>query len=382
MQYTADEFNYADVPRPFKNPYYTRQLQGQGGKRNKSLKQILALERERVDRLLEDRKQRVLAAVAEEHGAGPAEGMQVDGAEEGAQRTPEDEARAAETERRLQEAFHEVVSYASVEAPPSLMPQKRYCDVTGLDAKYTDPKSTLRYHNPEVYDVLRTFQPAVIQAYLAASLNQAAPNARRRRVHLQLVHEIKQGQVFRRFQVPRIESLSHADRVCALARPSPIGEDQTWSHPQYIMRRILQLFMDSKLSKKVLFCVGTDSPFLTDDLFLRYELIGTPRDPRNPPRAIWTFISPSPRTDLHTFVDGQPLNHQGQLRDGSAPAQRVEWMLEIDVLGQPLIAWRVVFSREYADARTRAPGGGICQAGGCDAGGAGDDREAGGTGGD
>ncbi|BGP40110.1 chromatin-remodeling complex subunit ies6 [Rhodotorula kratochvilovae] len=340
MQYTADEFNYADVPRPFKNPYYSRQLQGQGGKRNKSLKQILALERERVDRLLEDRKQRVLAAVAEEHGAAPAEGMQVDGAEEGAQRTPEDEARAAETERRLQEAFHEVVSYASVEAPPSLMPQKRYCDVTGLDAKYTDPKSTLRYHNPEVYDVLRTFQPAVIQAYLAVR---------------------GQGVVL---------------------RPSPIGEDQTWSHPQYIMRRILQLFMDSKLSKKVLFCVDTDSPFLTDDLFLRYELIGTPRDPRNPPRAIWTFISPSPRTDLHTFVDGQPLNHQGQLRDGSAPAQRVEWMLEIDVLGQPLIVWRVVFSREYADARTRAPGGGICQAGGCDAGGAGDDREAGGTGGE
>lgn len=36
-----------------------------------------------------------------------------------------------------------------------------------LQAKYTDPKSTLRYHNPEVYDILRTFQPAVIQAYLA-----------------------------------------------------------------------------------------------------------------------------------------------------------------------------------------------------------------------
>ena len=42
--------------------------------------------------------------------------------------------------------------------PPSRPPSQ---------AKYTDPKSTLRYHNPEVYDVLRTFQPAVIQAYLA-----------------------------------------------------------------------------------------------------------------------------------------------------------------------------------------------------------------------
>ncbi|GAA6053820.1 hypothetical protein JCM3770_003052 [Rhodotorula araucariae] len=164
QQYTADEFNYADIPRPFKNPYYTRQLQGQGGKRNKSLKQILSLERERVDRVLEDRKQRVLAAIAEEQGAPAATAMQVDSTEQAMQ---EDEACAADTERRLQEAFHEVVSYASVEAPPSLMPPKRYCDVTGLDAKYTDPKSMLRYHNPEVYDVLRTFQPAVIQAYLA-----------------------------------------------------------------------------------------------------------------------------------------------------------------------------------------------------------------------
>lgn len=72
-----------------------------------------------------------------------------------------------------------------------MLPQKRYCDITGLEvsplphlveflfcpdeteapprgqAKYQDPRSTLRYHNAKVYEVLRTFQPAVIQAYLA-----------------------------------------------------------------------------------------------------------------------------------------------------------------------------------------------------------------------
>jgi hypothetical protein len=37
------------VPKPFKNPHYS--VKAAGGKRNKSLKQILALERERVDRL-------------------------------------------------------------------------------------------------------------------------------------------------------------------------------------------------------------------------------------------------------------------------------------------------------------------------------------------
>ncbi|CEQ39693.1 SPOSA6832_01247, partial [Sporobolomyces salmonicolor] len=64
-------------------------------------------------------------------------------------------------------SFTDPTSHASVEAPPSLMPQKKYCDVTGLEAKYVDPKSTLRYHNPEVYEVIKSFQPAVIQAYLA-----------------------------------------------------------------------------------------------------------------------------------------------------------------------------------------------------------------------
>ncbi|GAA5937575.1 hypothetical protein JCM3775_001274 [Rhodotorula graminis] len=170
--YTADEFNFADAPRPFRNPNYSRPGQGAGqGKRNKSLKQILALERERVDRLLEDRKLRVLASIDEDLGPAPTPAqdadMQGEGTAAAREPTEADIARAAETERRLQDAFQEVISYASIEAPPSLLPQKRYCDVTGLEAKYTDPKSTLRYHNPEVYDVLRTFQPAVIQAYLA-----------------------------------------------------------------------------------------------------------------------------------------------------------------------------------------------------------------------
>ncbi|GAA5863543.1 hypothetical protein JCM3774_006518 [Rhodotorula dairenensis] len=141
---TAEELSFADAPRPFKNPYYAHRTAAGGGgaKRTKALKQIMTLERDRVDALLEQKKAQVLA-------------------EAGAESDP------ADTEVRLQQAFQQVVSFASVEAPPSLMPQKRYCDITGLEAKYQDPRSTLRYHNAEVYEVLRTFQPAVIQAYLA-----------------------------------------------------------------------------------------------------------------------------------------------------------------------------------------------------------------------
>ncbi|GAA5915086.1 hypothetical protein JCM5296_000263 [Sporobolomyces johnsonii] len=161
---TADDLSYADLARPFKNPHAVRAQTGGAGKRNKSLKQILVMERERVDRVLEGKKRRV------DEGEGEGEGMDVDQEQElggkgkGKKRERE---REREREERLQEAFGEVVSYASVEAPPSLMPQKKYCDVTGLEAKYVDPKSTLRYHNPEVYEVIKSFQPAVIQAYLA-----------------------------------------------------------------------------------------------------------------------------------------------------------------------------------------------------------------------
>jgi hypothetical protein len=84
----------------------------------------MALERERVDQLLEAKKQQLVA------GAGD------------------------DAEAQLQQAFHQVVScesspwkrlsfsdpadvvpppVASVEAPPSLLPQKRYCDITGLE---------------------------------------------------------------------------------------------------------------------------------------------------------------------------------------------------------------------------------------------------------
>ncbi|GAA5988243.1 hypothetical protein JCM11641_002098 [Rhodosporidiobolus odoratus] len=153
---TADDFNYANSPRPFKNPYYTRGAATIGTRKNKALKQILSLERDKVDRLLEERKTAALASIDDELG------MEMD---------DEDEARKEERRRRreevVQQVMQDVVSYASVEAPPSLLPQKRYCDVTGLEARYVDPKSTLRYHNPEIYEILKTFQPAVIQAYLA-----------------------------------------------------------------------------------------------------------------------------------------------------------------------------------------------------------------------
>lgn len=58
------------------------------------------------------------------------------------------------------------VTYTNIESAPSLAPQRRYCDITGLNAPYTDPKTRLRYHNSEVFAVIRGFQQGVAEQYL------------------------------------------------------------------------------------------------------------------------------------------------------------------------------------------------------------------------
>ncbi len=60
------------------------------------------------------------------------------------------------------------VTYTNIESAPSLHPahQKHYCDITGLPAPYTDPKTRLRYHNKEVFGVVRGLGQGVAEKYL------------------------------------------------------------------------------------------------------------------------------------------------------------------------------------------------------------------------
>jgi INO80 complex subunit C len=62
------------------------------------------------------------------------------------------------------------VTYTNIESAPSLHPahSKHYCDITGLPAQYTDPKTRLRYHDKEVFGVVRTLPQGVAENYLAA----------------------------------------------------------------------------------------------------------------------------------------------------------------------------------------------------------------------
>lgn len=60
------------------------------------------------------------------------------------------------------------VTWTNIESAPSLHPaqQKRYCDITGLPASYTDPKTRLRYHDKEVFRVIQSLAQGVPESYL------------------------------------------------------------------------------------------------------------------------------------------------------------------------------------------------------------------------
>ncbi|KZT34904.1 hypothetical protein SISSUDRAFT_991166, partial [Sistotremastrum suecicum HHB10207 ss-3] len=129
----AETLSYLNEPRPFKNPYYTKNI----NRRAKSLKVVLNAEKER--QRLEREKLR-----AEREAK-----MAVDGAEP---EQPEEEA----------------PTYMSIEAPPSIMPQRHYCDITGLEAPYTDPVTQLRYHDKSVYELIKGLNASAARDYLSA----------------------------------------------------------------------------------------------------------------------------------------------------------------------------------------------------------------------
>lgn len=128
-QYTADDFSFADAPRPFKNPHFQRNAAT--GKRTKTLKQVLALEKERVDGVLEASKAAgAVGSVSREVVSG-----------ESALRSFQWRMwRGSSRCIALADYWEKLTPFpllaaSTVEAPPSLMPQKRYCDVTGLEVR-------------------------------------------------------------------------------------------------------------------------------------------------------------------------------------------------------------------------------------------------------
>ncbi|XP_072961783.1 protein EIN6 ENHANCER [Typha angustifolia] len=58
-------------------------------------------------------------------------------------------------------------NYLNIESPPSMYPSKKYCDITGFEAPYVDPRTNLRYANPDVFKRIRMLPDEYVQRYLA-----------------------------------------------------------------------------------------------------------------------------------------------------------------------------------------------------------------------
>lgn len=164
----ASDLSIAGVELPFKvRPYATES----NSRRNKTLKQIINNERdEKLQKAGIDARGKKRTATPKrqrlDDGSIPAEGT----AEAGENPATEETV----PERQVPTCACLLLTDTSVEAPPSLLPRKKYCDVTGLKGNYTDPKSRLHYHSAEVYGIIKGFVrlptnqgPGADNAYLA-----------------------------------------------------------------------------------------------------------------------------------------------------------------------------------------------------------------------
>lgn len=212
-----DRLSYADAPRPFKSASFVSRLPSRTATSSstsvrKNAKQILALERERylggdgflsaqhvamrkrgekielgkkkkgvakkgnIQNLLKGKMKRDAEETPGTQEQTPAESrmtsegttptleededMDMDQKERPAVQAPPSDSGDGRSKK-------EIVTYLTPTAPPSLLPPKKYCDITGLHASYTDPRTKLRYKGLDVWHVVRALGPGGDQAYLS-----------------------------------------------------------------------------------------------------------------------------------------------------------------------------------------------------------------------
>ncbi|KAF9894453.1 chromatin-remodeling complex subunit ies6 [Aspergillus nanangensis] len=167
-QRLLDSLDIAPVVRPFRNPAWKPSQ-----RRNKNVKQLLS------ENMRKEASQMATQANSGATTPLPTTGyVSTDGSQTPAEPVPRSSniAEAAQNlstlvlEKNARATFPSgpAVTYTNIEAAPSLRPsqQTHYCDITGLTAPYTDPKTRLRYHDKEVFAVIRTLGQGVPESYL------------------------------------------------------------------------------------------------------------------------------------------------------------------------------------------------------------------------
>ena len=56
--------------------------------------------------------------------------------------------------------------FSSIDAPPSFLPAKKYSDISGLEAVYTDPQTKLNYACTEEFCEIRKLPSDIVEGYL------------------------------------------------------------------------------------------------------------------------------------------------------------------------------------------------------------------------
>lgn len=172
-QELLDQLDIHAIPKPFRNPNWKPNQ-----RRNKNIKTIL------TDAI---RKEASLQPTNENSGAATPNpddsSISTDGESTPAISTPGTTLQApnlAQASRNLSKLVLERnmrsngfsnaphATYTNIESAPSLAHSRRYCDITGLSAPYTDPKTRLRYHDKEVFGVIRSMGQGVAEQYLEA----------------------------------------------------------------------------------------------------------------------------------------------------------------------------------------------------------------------
>lgn len=170
-QQLLDQLDLTLKPRPFRNSHWKPSQ-----RRNKNIKQIIA-----------DASRKEASLLATQNNSGASTPQLQSSALETGITTPGptngtmvhsnilQAARNLSTmvlEKNLQASISSgpIATYTNIESAPSLHPghQKHYCDITGLPAPYTDPKTRLRYHNKEIFQLVQMLSQNVQQSYLEA----------------------------------------------------------------------------------------------------------------------------------------------------------------------------------------------------------------------
>ncbi|KAI5794379.1 YL1 nuclear protein C-terminal domain-containing protein [Peziza echinospora] len=130
-----DPLDITILPKPFKNPNWKP-----AARRNKNLKQIL------------QEANRAQAALL--NPPAPAADAPAAAAAAPSQAAPKPPTIVGAT-------------FTNIESAPSLHPARaHWCDITGLPARYTDPKTKLRYADKEVYKAIGNLPPGNAEGYL------------------------------------------------------------------------------------------------------------------------------------------------------------------------------------------------------------------------